>query len=64
MAGLQEIRCLDSGEVSIGDTAFIWSEKNDGKRSEEAGARPERTMSSLGKNPSLAGRSVRQSSFL
>ena len=29
-----------------------------------SGARPERMMSSLGKNPSLAGRSVRQSSFL
>ena len=34
VAGLQEVRWLDSGEVSIGDTAFIWSGRNDGKHQE------------------------------
>ena len=34
MASLQEIRWLDSGEVSVGDTAFIWSGMNDGKHQE------------------------------
>jgi len=31
VAGLQEVKWLDSGKVSIGDTAFIWSGRNDGK---------------------------------
>jgi len=34
VAGLQEVRWLDSGEVSIGDNAFIWSGRNDGKHQE------------------------------
>jgi len=34
VAGLQEVRWLDSREVSIGDTAFIWSGRNDGKHQE------------------------------
>ena len=34
VAGLQEVRWLDSGEVSIGDTAFIWSGRNYGKHQE------------------------------
>jgi len=34
VAGLQEVRWLDSGEVNIGGTAFIWSGRNDGKHQE------------------------------
>jgi len=34
LAGLTEVRWLDSGEVSIGDAAFFWSGRNDGKHQE------------------------------
>jgi len=34
VAVLQEVRWLDSREVSIGETAFMWSGRNDGKHQE------------------------------
>ena len=46
MAALQEVRWLDSGEVSIGDTAFIWSGKNDGKHREKVALAVQRKLMS------------------
>jgi len=34
LAGLQEVRWLDSGETTVGDTTFLWSGRKDGKHQE------------------------------
>jgi len=46
VADLQEVRWLDSGEVSIGDTAFIWSGRNDGKHQEGVALAVQRNLMS------------------
>jgi len=30
LAGLKEVRWLDSGEANVGDTVFLWSGRTDG----------------------------------
>ena len=46
VAVVQEVRRLDSGEVSIGDTTFIWSGRNDGKHQEAVALAVQRKLMS------------------
>jgi len=47
VACLQEVRWLDSGEVSIGDTTFIRSGRNDGKHQEGVALAVQRKLMSV-----------------